>query len=360
MTNAEHRRLTHWRMKLLEAAQQAGNVARTCRHFGISRKTFYKWRHRFEEHGGGGLTDRARAPHRSPRATPAAVVSKIVYLRQHYHFGPGKIADYLKRFHGLSVACGTVHRILRRHGMNRLPANQKYRRHAQRWTRYEKAQPGHRLQVDVKFLERIPGTRRRFYQFTAIDDCTRIRVLKVYDACNQRTAIAFIDEVLRRLPFRVHVVQTDNGAEFQSHFHWHLDELDIRHVYIRPRTPHLNGKVERSHRVDDQEFYQLLDKDGITQRVGCRGKSGTKSHRRLRHDRPARRNRSDNSSWRRARSNSGVTAEAISICFITSLQQHCAPISPIGRVLAGTDRQPECVPLPSGREGIGNRGRNRR
>ena len=66
------------------------------------------------------------------------------------------------------------------------------------------------------------------------------------------------------LPFRVHVVQTDNGAEFQSQFHWHLEELDIRHVYIRPRTPHLNGKVERSHRVDDQEFYQLLDQDGIS------------------------------------------------------------------------------------------------
>jgi transposase InsO family protein len=46
--------------------------------------------------------------------------------------------------------------------------------------------------------------------------------------------------------------------------HWHLEALEIRHVYIRPRTPHLNGKVERSHRVDDQEFYQLLEKDGIT------------------------------------------------------------------------------------------------
>ena len=151
-----------------------------------------------------------------------------------------------------------------RHGMNRLPANQKHQPHGKRWQRYEKPQPGHRLQLDVKFLERIPGTRRRLYQFTAIDDCTRIRVLKVYDACNQRTAIQFIDEVLRRLPFRVHVVQTDNGAEFQSQFHWHLETQDIRHVYIRPRTPHLNGKVERSHRVDDQEFYQLLDQDGIT------------------------------------------------------------------------------------------------
>ena len=54
------------------------------------------------------------------------------------------------------------------------------------------------------------------------------------------------------------------GAEFQSRFHWHLETQDVHHVYIRPRTPHLNGKVERSHRVDDQEFYQLLDQGGIS------------------------------------------------------------------------------------------------
>jgi transposase InsO family protein len=131
------------------------------------------------------------------------------------------------------------------------------------WHRYEKPQPGHRLQIDVKFLERIAGSRKRLYQFTAIDDCTRIRVLKIYDVCNQKSAISFVDEVIRRLPFRVLVIQTDNGAEFQSNFHWHLEEQDIRHVYIRPRTPRLNGKVERSHRVDEQEFYQLLDKNGI-------------------------------------------------------------------------------------------------
>ena len=197
-------------------------------------------------------------------ATAREVVSKILYLRQHYHFGPARIAAYLHRFHHIEIAGSSVHRILKRQGMNRLPANQKHQPHGKRWQRYEKPQPGHRLQLDVKFLERIPGSRRRLYQFTAIDDCTRIRVLKVYDACNQRTAILFIDEVLRRLPFRVQVVQTDNGAEFQSQFHWHLETLDIRHVYIRPRTPRLNGKVERSHRVDDQEFYQLLDKDGIS------------------------------------------------------------------------------------------------
>ena len=265
MTKAEQARLVGWRLKVLQRAGDGPRrVAHTCRHFGISRKTFYKWKQRYAAHGAAGVGDRPRRPLRSPRATPADVVSKILYLRQHYHFGPRRIAAYLERFHRVAIAASSVHRILARHGLNRLPANQKHRPHGKRWQRYEKPQPGHRLQMDVKFLERIPGTRKRLYQFTAIDDCTRIRVLKVYDACNQTTAIRFIDEVIRRLPFRIQVVQTDNGAEFQSHFHWHLESLDIRHAYIRPRTPHLNGKVERSHRVDDQEFYQLLDKDGIT------------------------------------------------------------------------------------------------
>ena len=265
MTNAERRRLVAWRFKVLQQATGVPrNVARTCRHFGISRKTFYKWKQRFDDHREAGLCDRPRLPHQFPRATPSDVISKIVYLRQTYHFGPRRIRDYLNRFHQVTVATSTVHRILGKHGMQRLPANHQHRSRAARWIRYEKPQPGHRLQLDVKFLERIPGTQKRLYQFTAIDDCTRIRVLKVYDACNQRTAIQFIDEVCRRLPFRVLAIQTDNGAEFQSQFHWHVESLDIRHAYIRPRTPHLNGKVERSHRVDNEEFYQLLDEQGIT------------------------------------------------------------------------------------------------
>jgi transposase InsO family protein len=265
MTKAEQTRLIAWRLRLLQHAEAfPGTVARTCRHFGVSRKTFYKWKQRRREHGDAGLANRSHAPRHSPRATRPEVVSKILYLRQRYHFGPGKIADYLCRFHQVTLAGSCVHRILKKHGINRLPTSQKHRPHGKRWQRYEKPQPGHRLQLDVKFLERIPGTAKRLYQFTAIDDCTRLRVLKVFDRCNQRTAIQFIDDVVRRLPFRVRVVQTDNGAEFQSQFHWHVEALDIRHIYIRPRTPHLNGKVERSHRVDDQEFYQLLDRDGVT------------------------------------------------------------------------------------------------
>jgi transposase InsO family protein len=64
---------------------------------------------------------------------------------------------------------------------------------------------------------------------------------------------------MQRLPFRVERIQTDNGAEFQTAFHWHILDKGIGHTYIRPATPRLNGKVERSHRIDAEEFYRLLD-----------------------------------------------------------------------------------------------------
>ena len=99
MTKTEQNRVVAWRLKLLhEASVIPRNVAQACRHFGLSRKTFYKWKARHRAHGEAGLLDRPRLPRRSPRATPREVVSKILYLRQRYHFGPRGIADYLRRF----------------------------------------------------------------------------------------------------------------------------------------------------------------------------------------------------------------------------------------------------------------------
>ena len=170
MQKHEQIRLARWRAKFLEHALESENVALTCRHFGISRQIFYKWRARYEEHGEAGLLDHSKAPKSCPRATAPEVVSKILYLRQNYHFGCGRIASYLKRYHQISIASSSVQRILVKHNMNRLPANQKHREHKKRWKRYEKQQPGHRLQVDLKFLECIPGSKKRLYQYTAIDD----------------------------------------------------------------------------------------------------------------------------------------------------------------------------------------------
>ncbi len=260
MTERELDRRAAHRLAVIRHAQEVtGNVSRTCRDYGISRQAYYKWFRRYEAGGITALRDGSSRPHVSPRATSAEVVGKIVYLRQTYHFGPHKIAMYLERYHDLKLSPSGIWRILKRLDMSRLPASQRYRRHRDRWKRYEKPQPGHRVQIDVKFIAPLPGSRTKHYQFTAIDDCTRIRVLRAYDRCNQATAIRFLDEVMARLPFRVETVQTDNGAEFQSGFHYHVLDRGIGHVYIRPATPRLNGKVERSHRIDADEFYKLLE-----------------------------------------------------------------------------------------------------
>ncbi len=262
MSERELERRAKRKLAILRHVEEvSGNVAATCRYYGISRQCYYVWRRRYDADGAEGLRDRSSRPHASPKATQAEVVEKILWLRKHYHFGPAKIAMYLVRYHDVTISTSGVWRILKRLGMNRLPASQRYQRHDRRWKRYEKQRPGHQLQVDVKFIEPLgqTGRRRKYYQFTAIDDCTRLRVLRAYPRCDQKTAIQFIDSVLSKLPFAVERVQTDNGAEFGASFHWHLLDKGVDHVKIRPRTPRLNGKVERSHRIDSEEFYRLLE-----------------------------------------------------------------------------------------------------
>ncbi len=186
------------------------------------------------------------------------MVEKILHLRRTYHMGPNRIAWYLERYHDIKTSDATVYRVCKRHGINRLP--NRVGRRAVHTHRYEKQVPGHHVQVDVKFLTlaRKKGALVRRYQYTAIDDATRIRALKIYRRHTQANAIDFIDYVVEKFPFRIRTIRTDRGHEFQALFHWHVADLGMEHVYIKPRTPQLNGKVERSHRTDKDEFYQLL------------------------------------------------------------------------------------------------------
>jgi transposase InsO family protein len=118
------------------------------------------------------------------------------------------------------------------------PSSQRYKRHDRTWKRYQRQLPGHQIQIDVKFVDTLQGSGRgkKFYQFTAIDDCTRLRVLRLYPNCDMRTAIRFYDYTASRMPFTIERVQTDNGSEFQSAFHLHLLDQGVDHHYIRPRT----------------------------------------------------------------------------------------------------------------------------
>ena len=200
MSEKEIVRLQHWRLGIIRhALEVTKNVAKTCRYYGISRAAFYRWYERYQKDGEAGLRDKSRRPFRSPRATQPEIIAKIVYLRETYHFGPWKIQMYLKRYHNITISKSGVWRILKRLMLNKLPYNQRYKKHENRWKRYEKPMPGHRIQIDVKFLERIKDSGKRYYQFTAIDDCTRLRVMKIFDRNNQKNAIQFLDYVLSRL-----------------------------------------------------------------------------------------------------------------------------------------------------------------
>jgi len=233
-------------------------ISKVCREFNIPRSTFYNWRKRYDEEGPSGLYRKKPVAHSHPRKTPPEVIEKILEIRSEYQMGAWRIKYYLERYHGINISESTVSRTLKTHGVGKLPKTAP--RRSIHTKRYAKTVPGHHVQVDVKFLKLKDDAEKlvRRYQYTAIDDATRIRALQIYEKHNQNCAIKFIDYVIEKFPFRISMVRTDRGHEFQARFHFHVEDLGIQHVYIKPRSPQLNGKVERSHLTDQREFYQLL------------------------------------------------------------------------------------------------------
>ena len=232
--------------------------AKAYRDFDVPKSTFYGWKRAYEKEGKAGLYRKKPIARNHPKSLSKDVVDKILDLRKIYELGPERITWYLERYHGIKTSVSSVYRTLVRNDMRRLPKNSP--RRAIHTRRYAKEVPGPHIQVDVKSvsLRNFDGHRIRRFQYTAIDDATRIRALKIYPRHNQKNAIKFIDYVIDKFPFRIHTIRTDRGHEFQAQFHWHVEDKGIRHVYIKHRSPQLNGKVERSHRTDQEEFYQLL------------------------------------------------------------------------------------------------------
>jgi transposase InsO family protein len=155
------------------------------------------------------------------------------------------------RVYQVKVATGTISKICDDLGLPR-PRRPKRRRSSRQLKLFEKAKPGESVQVDVKVVK-VAGTKA--YQYTACDDCTRLRVLRLYRRLNVLSSLDFLGQVIRAFPFRIRKLQTDRGAEFPFTFVLAVERAGIRHRYIQPRRPDQNGKVERSHRVDAEEFW---------------------------------------------------------------------------------------------------------
>jgi transposase len=214
MDREAKQRLT-W-VKLYEETDNAGLVCRRC---GVSRPTLRKWWRRYQADGVDRLTSRSRRPHSSPSQKVFAEQAQwIVELRTQRRYGARRIQNELQRQYGLHLATSTIQKHLRRLGINRLQ-RKRWRRKVKR---YQKQVPGERVQVDTCKI--APGR----VQFTAIDDCTRFLVIKVYPARTAENAIQFLDHIQEQTLFPIQRIQTDNGPESTSYRF--QDELARRRI----------------------------------------------------------------------------------------------------------------------------------
>lgn len=230
--------------------------------FKVSRTTFYKWLNRYLEEDKSGLLDRSRRPKSHPKSLSPYVVKRIKVMRLKTNYGPKRIKYWLKERYNLEVSEHGIYKALLREGLIQRHRKRRKKDHIL----YSLPNPGDRLQVDTKYLDCFPGRPYRQYQYTAIDDCTRVRVIRIYDDLSIYHSLKFLREVVKRLPFGVKEIQTDNGVEFSptnpfnfkdGHpFTLECERLGINHRLNKPGCPEANGKVERSHRIDEEEYYR--------------------------------------------------------------------------------------------------------
>jgi transposase InsO family protein len=244
---AQYRTRVRYRLVVLEYAGARGAAA-AGRHYGISARTIRRWRSRWRRGGIEGLVP--AYPRHRPRRVPPAAIELIRHARQELALGAARTRLWLQRVHGIRLAMGTIQRVFCDLGLPRLRRTRK--REPRQMKLFEKAEPGESIQVDVKYVS-IAG--RWAFQFTALDDCTRFRVLRLYRQLHHGSSLAFLTELRRAFPFPIKRLQCDHGQEFSFAFVLGVEAAGIRHRYIRPRRPQQNGKVERSHRIDQEEFW---------------------------------------------------------------------------------------------------------
>lgn len=221
------------------------SARRFCQVAELPYPTFARWWAAYRRSGPRGLKDRSRRPHRCPQALSGVILDAV--RQAHHETGLGVRRLHAALIQAERIACSpsSVYRILRRAGalVPRPPRPKPI------WIRYAKAFPGERAQADLKYL---PDGR---FELTLIDDCSRVVAAAVLTRRTTAAVCARLPHLLDVLPFPIRCLQTDNGSEFGQELTRLLARRGIRHVHIRPRTPHLNGKVERVQRTIQEEFW---------------------------------------------------------------------------------------------------------
>jgi transposase InsO family protein len=234
-----------------------------CAYHDVPYATFARWLARFKRSGAASLRNRSHAPKHRPHKLSGQ--EETVIRRAHQALGCGvhRLYFYLRETGLTTRSFASVYRVLSRCGA----LVKRKRRPKPNWQMYAKAWPGERAQMDIKYLP------EGLYQLTLIDDCTRLTAATVLAGRTQVDVIQALPRLFAAFPFVFQCIQTDNGSEFESVFHRVLEEQGIRHARIRPRTPHLNGKVERVQRTIAEEYW-----DGVTSPPGPNWEQGLQAY----------------------------------------------------------------------------------
>jgi putative transposase len=245
-------------------AQHGENVSLTCRHHGISRRTFYRWQHRLAQQGLAGLEDRSHRPQRCRRPSwTATQLEAVLTLREQYPaWGKAKLTILLRQ-QGINLSSSMVGRILRQlKQTGQLREGTGTRRRARRLPRpyavrqpkdYVVSQAGDLVQVDTLDVEVTPGSR--FKHLSLIDVVCRWHTAEIRRSATAQTMRENLNQMRARLPFSITAIQVDGGSEFRAEFESYCQDEGIRLFTLPPRSPKLNGRVERVQRTDREEFY---------------------------------------------------------------------------------------------------------
>lgn len=258
------------RLRALALWQEIGDVKLACRTFGLSRATLYRWQKRLDPHDLTTLKDRSRRPRRLRTPTWSLdLIQAVQHLRETYpRWGKDKLVVLLKR-QGLVVSTSRVGRILtylKKHGRliepSRIAVTTRKRRPVRPYAirkpkDYEAHCPGDLVQLDTLDLRPLPGIILK--QFTARDVISRWDVLEAHSRATAQLASEFIQTLKKRMPFPIRAFQVDGGSEFYAAFEEACQRLGIRLFVLPPKSPKLNGAVERANRTHTEEFYEVTE-----------------------------------------------------------------------------------------------------
>jgi len=253
-----------WVLPIANREVRLVEVAKVCPY---GKRSLERWLATFKRDGEEALEPRSTEPKRYQQETPIWLKEKVIAVRKKTKKCALKIHWQLER-EGIDIDERTIGKILKKEGLTR---KYRVRKIKYKYIRAER-KPGELIEIDVKY---VPGSveNKRHYQYTAIDTASRWRCLAIYDEQSSFHSIRFLEEVIRRFPHHIQAIKTDNGSIFTNYYvgSTRRSELTVKtihaldqfcqkngiiHYLIDPGKPAQNGTVERSHREDEEKFYQ--------------------------------------------------------------------------------------------------------